>query len=380
MSDRRWYPDVIATDERLAALADLSARLESLPVEKALTHLVDAVDERLLPALAYGWHVTDLEGWRLADTPDKRRQLLRRAIALHRRKGTPWAIKEALKQVGFEVEIIDRTVQRAIYAQFAPLKVDGAWRLDGTRTIRPIERLAAVPQIQDWAQFIARVNLADARDAAGLSLARQLIDEWKPVSRHQIFLLWLLLIADFGAVMQAEHELTARIPKTRLYPWCNASLSTYQDASWRLGRDGEPVRLPQPFGAFSVGERRGAVAGRALRACRAPIALAARLPDLHAALPRERLAPEPQPIVLPPQRLIDRPRRLDGTWRLDHARFGRPFGFRLSHAAVRHRLRFGAFRLGERRITAPPARLTVSGQWRLGASLSPVIEIQRMAA
>lgn len=380
MSDRRWYPDVIATDERLAALADLSARLESLPVEKALTHLVDAVDERLLPVLAYGWHVTDLEGWRLADTPDKRRQLLRRAIALHRRKGTPWAIKEALKQVGFEVEIIDRTVQRAIYAPFMPLKVDGAWRLDGTRTIRPIERLAAVPQIQHWAQFIARVNLADARDADGLALARRLIDEWKPVSRHQIFLLWLLLVADFGAAMRVEQRLHARLPSTRLHPWCNASLSSYPDAAWRLGRDGEPVRLPQPFGAFSVGERRGAVAGRALRACRAPIALAARLPDLHAALPRERLAPEPQPIVLPPQRLIDRPRRLDGTWRLDHARFGRPFGFRLSHAAFRHRLCFGAFRLGERRITAPPARLTVSGQWRLGASLSPVIEIQRMAA
>lgn len=380
MSDRRWYPDVIATDERLAALADLSARLESLPVEKALTHLVDAVDERLLPVLAYGWHVTDLEGWRLADTPAKRRQLLARAIALHRKKGTPWAIKEALKQVGFEVEIIDQTAQRAIYAPFMPLKIDGSWRLDGAHTIRPIERLAAVPQIQHWAQFIARVNLADARDADGLALARRLIDEWKPVSRHQIFLLWLLLVADFGTVMGAQHQLRARLPSTRLYPWCNASLSTYPDAVWRLGRDGEPLRLPQPFGAFRVGERRGAVAGLRLRACRAPIALVARMPVLAADLPRERIAPEPQSVVLPPDRLIDRPRRLDGSWRLHHARMGQSFGFRLSHATFRVRQRFGAFRLGEKRIPPPPARLTLSGHWRLGTGLLPEITVERIAA
>lgn len=362
------------------ALDDATARIGAVPTPIRDLWNPDACPADLLPWLAWALHVTDLEGWRLADTPEKRRAILRRAIALHRKKGTPWAIKEALKQVGFEVEIIDQTAQRALYAPFMPLKIDGSWRLDGAHTIRPIERLAAVPQIQHWAQFIARANLADARDAAGLSLARQLIDEWKPVSRHQIFLLWLLLVADFGAVMGAQHQLRARLPSTRLYPWCNASLSTYPDAVWRLGRDGEPLRLPQPFGAFRVGERRGAVPGRVLRACRAPVALSARLHDLHVGLPRERIAPEPQAIVLPPDRLIDRPRRLDGSWRLHHARMGQPFGFRLSHATFRVRQRFGAFRLGEHRIPAPPARLTVSGQWRLGASLSPVIEVQRMAA
>ncbi|TDQ40950.1 phage tail protein I [Tepidicella xavieri] len=380
MSDRRWYPDVIATDARLAALADLSARLEALPVDKVLAHLVDRVDERLLPTLAWGWHVTDLEGWRLADTPEKRRAILRRAIALHRKKGTPWAIKEALKQVGFEVEIIDQTAQRAIYAPLMPLKIDGSWRLDGAHTIRPIERLAAVPQIQHWAQFIARVNLADARDADGLALARRLIDEWKPVSRHQIFLLWLLLIADFRAAMAAEQQLDVRLPATRLHPWCNASLSAYPDAAWRMGRDGEPVRLPQPFGSFSVGERRGAVPGRVLRGCRAPIAVSGRLPTLDAALPRERLAANRDPIILPPPRLIDRPRRLDGGWRLHHSRFGQAFGFRLAHAAFRRRLRFGDFRLGEGHIAPPPARLTVSGRWRLGQPVTPEITIERIAA
>lgn len=379
MTDR-LAPDVIALDPRLGPLAEATQRIEQLPLDGLLTYLVETVPAAYLPELARQFHIGPMEGWQFVSGDQERRRLIREAIALHRKKGTPWAIKEALKQVGFEVEIIDQTAQRALYAPFMPLQIDGSWRLDGAHTIRPIERLAAVPQIQHWAQFIARVNLADARDAAGLSLARQLIDEWKPVSRHQIFLLWLLLVADFGAVMGAQHQLRARLPSTRLYPWCNASLSTYPDAVWRLGRDGEPLRLPQPFGAFRVGERRGAVPGRVLRACRAPVALSARLHDLHVGLPRERIAPEPQAIVLPPDRLIDRPRRLDGSWRLHHARMGQPFGFRLSHATSRVRQRFGAFRLGEHRIPAPPARLTVSGQWRLGASLSPVIDIQRMAA
>ena len=379
MTDR-LAPDVIALDPRLGPLAEATQRIEQLPLDGLLTYLIETVPAAYLPELARQFHVMGIEGWIFTADDADRRRLIRESIALHRKKGTPWAVKEALKQVGFEVDIIDQTAQRAIYAPFAPLKIDGSWRLDGAHTIRPIERLAAVPQIQHWAQFIARVNLADARDADGLALARRLIDEWKPVSRHQIFLLWLLLVADFGTVMGAQHQLRARLPSTRLYPWCNASLSTYPDAVWRLGRDGEPLRLPQPFGAFRVGERRGAVAGLRLRACRAPIALVARMPVLAADLPRERIAPEPQAIVLPPDRLIDRPRRLDGSWRLHHARMGQPFGFRLSHATLRVRRRFGAFRLGEKRIPPPPARLTLSGHWRLGTGLLPEITVERIAA
>lgn len=379
MTDR-LAPDVIALDPRLGPLAEATQRIEQLPLDGLLTYLIDTVPAAYLPELIRQFHIAGIEGGALDTDEESRRSLIRAAIALHRKKGTPWAIKEALKQVGFEVEIIDQTAQRAIYAPFMPLKIDGSWRLDGAHTIRPIERLAAVPQIQHWAQFIARVNLADARDADGLALARRLIDEWKPVSRHQIFLLWLLLVADFGTVMGAQHQLRARLPSTRLYPWCNASLSTYPDAVWRLGRDGEPLRLPQPFGAFRVGERRGAVAGLRLRACRAPIALVARMPVLAADLPRERIAPEPQSVVLPPDRLIDRPRRLDGSWRLHHARMGQSFGFRLSHATFRVRQRFGAFRLGEKRIPPPPARLTLSGHWRLGTGLLPEITVERIAA
>ena len=153
MPDRSWYPDVIAADERLAALADLSARLEALPVDKALTHLVDAVDARLLPHLAHGWHVTDLEGWRLADTPEKRRAILRRAIALHRKKGTPWAVKEALAISGIEAELAE-------WWQQAPAGAPFTFTVD-----------------------IAAGQPA-AREPAAFEAAQRHVDEWKPVSRH----------------------------------------------------------------------------------------------------------------------------------------------------------------------------------------------------
>jgi phage tail P2-like protein len=370
-----WYPDVVATDARLTALADLSARLESLPVDKALTHLVDTVDARLLPILAHGWHVTDLEGWRLADTVEKRRALLRRAIALHRKKGTPWAIRQALAQVGYDVEIIDQVEQRRRYAAFLPLKVDGSWRLDGGRTIRPIERLAAIPQIQHWAQFVARFNLADVAAYGQLELARALVTEWKPISRHPLWLLWLMLVASFDEMISSGWHFAARLPATRLYHWGNASLSTYTDAKWRLGKDGEPVCLPAAFGAFRVGELRGHVAGRLLREARARVGLSAGIP-IFARMPRETIPPEPVPIVTPPVRLIDRLRRLDGRWRLHHARFHQPFGFHLTHATFRARQRFG-FRLGAY-VEMPPTRLTLSGNWRLGGPRNAEFTITRV--
>lgn len=158
MPDRAWYPDAIATDARLSALADLSARLEALPVDKALTHLVDTVDARLLPHLAHGWHLTDLEGWRLADSTEKRRALLRRAIALHRKKGTVWAVKRAL-------EILNVSAELTEWWQTAPRGAPYTFELTA------------------WAND----NLSD--DDAVLSAAlyarlRRLVEEYKPVRSH----------------------------------------------------------------------------------------------------------------------------------------------------------------------------------------------------
>lgn len=371
MTDR-LAPDVIALDPRLGQLAEATQRIEQLPLDGLLAYLIEAVPAAYLPELARQFHVMGIEGWIFTADDADRRRLIRESIALHRKKGTPWAVRRALDQLGIEAEIIEPERQRQIYAAFGPLLVDGTWRLDGSRVIRPIERLAGVPQLQHWATFFVRINLALAR-SYDMARLRQAVREWAPVSRHPILLEWLEIEAIERTLADYRLLLSKRICAP--YVWPGEQLHGCQHRAWTLGRDGEPVRLPAPFGSFRVGERRGAVAGRLLAARRAQGKQAVSKRVSAWAWRRETLPPDSQPVITPPARLIDRPRRLDGGWRLSHARFGQPFGFRLAHASFRERARFGAFILGEH-VEMPPARLHLSGAWRLGQARAPIFEMR----
>lgn len=52
------------------------------------------------------------------------------------------------------------------------------------------------------------------------------------------------------------------------YPWCGRVISEAASARWSLGIDPQYVRLPQPFGTFRVGEKRGSPLTWRLRPCR----------------------------------------------------------------------------------------------------------------
>lgn len=185
-----WYPDVVATDARQSALADLSARLESLPVDKALTHLVDAVDARLLPHLAEQFHVTGLEGWQLAQTEAQRRALLRRAIALHRHKGTPWAIREALKAVGFNDIEIEEGLPFNRY--------DGAIAFSGSD----------VYAAWGWAQFRVVADAGDDQPITAEQTARvvETVNAWKPARSHLVDVRHRASTMDYAGVSERAHR------------------------------------------------------------------------------------------------------------------------------------------------------------------------------
>lgn len=81
--------------------------VEEIELEKMLVYIIDSVDASALPSLAEQFDVLGYKGFRLAQTELDQRELLKRSIELHRYKGTEWAIKEALKSIGFpEVKII----------------------------------------------------------------------------------------------------------------------------------------------------------------------------------------------------------------------------------------------------------------------------------
>jgi phage tail P2-like protein len=105
------------SDDRNRALLALFERLGDIPWGAVVTTDLDQVPADALPHLAWAWSVLD-EGWDLARGDDDRRDLLRRAILLHRRKGTPWAVRAGLAAIGLPARVIEwyaATPQRPPY-------------------------------------------------------------------------------------------------------------------------------------------------------------------------------------------------------------------------------------------------------------------------
>lgn len=97
-------PHLTALDEMI------EARMAALEIEKVLIYLIDTVDADALLPLAEQFDLLGYRGWKLAKTEADKRALIKKAIELHRYKGTPYAIKEALKSVGFFNTVIQERI------------------------------------------------------------------------------------------------------------------------------------------------------------------------------------------------------------------------------------------------------------------------------
>ena len=86
----------LQNDARMEALARLIARLSVLPTERPLVNLADTVAASALSALGEQFHIMGDEGWNYARTEAERRALIKKAVELHRHKGTPWAVRTAI--------------------------------------------------------------------------------------------------------------------------------------------------------------------------------------------------------------------------------------------------------------------------------------------
>jgi phage tail P2-like protein len=96
-------------DARTPGYAACFADFRDVDLTKLLVNLVDNVDASALPHLAEQFNVYGRSQWQLATTEAAKRSLIKQAIPLHRRKGTPWAVKQAILALGFaEVDLIER--------------------------------------------------------------------------------------------------------------------------------------------------------------------------------------------------------------------------------------------------------------------------------
>ena len=103
------YAHIIERDQRYKILADVGLRLVLLDTPKLMPRLVELVAPEHLILLAESRSILNEDGYWLAESDSARRRLIKGAYELHRKKGTPWAIREIVRRLGFgQVELIER--------------------------------------------------------------------------------------------------------------------------------------------------------------------------------------------------------------------------------------------------------------------------------
>jgi phage tail P2-like protein len=104
---------------RIERAIEYATRLD-LPVDIADLSNPSTCPVHALPWLAWELHV---DNWNIAESEEQKRAVIRSSVAVHRKKGTPWSIREVFRTLGFgEIEIIENVGR---------LSYDGAKHYDG---------------------------------------------------------------------------------------------------------------------------------------------------------------------------------------------------------------------------------------------------------
>ncbi|MFW6057695.1 MAG: phage tail protein [Persicimonas sp.] len=148
-------------DDRFRELDEVAEeRFAALPLSTLLVYLLDHVESSALPALAWQFGALG-DTWSAAESDTERRELLRQAIARRRRRGTPWAIKDALAALGHPaLELQEGT----------KIRRDGSIQRDGFHD-----------RSGHWAKIAVRFDLPDAEVSDALMRA---VKEQKRKSVH----------------------------------------------------------------------------------------------------------------------------------------------------------------------------------------------------
>jgi phage tail P2-like protein len=151
----------LRNDLGMRALETLSARVSGLSLAPTVVYDFDHVEVSALIHLAEQFNVLGDAGWDMASagaSPEaKKRALLKTAVALHRIKGTPYAVQRALELLGVNATLTE-------WFQAVPQGDPYTFRLDAQVTEQP----AGAPAI----------------DATRAEQIKRVVSFWKPASRH----------------------------------------------------------------------------------------------------------------------------------------------------------------------------------------------------
>lgn len=111
MDNKNVIASGISNNELARAFSELVAeRWDNWDLSPFMAYLVDICAPAALPYLAEQFDVDGLQGFAIAENEQQQRDIIKRSIALHKYIGTPWAIREACRTVGFPVIILEEGV------------------------------------------------------------------------------------------------------------------------------------------------------------------------------------------------------------------------------------------------------------------------------
>jgi len=195
-------PPALASDARFASLCELLLEQhEKLPLDKILLYLIDTVPEAALLPLAEQFSMTEEVIWPAVSTPDAKRTLIKQAIALHRTKGTPWVVKQALAAHGYaDCKIIEHSQHLAQWLDAGGELLDGGNMIDGISDLSvPNQHFRFVTH--HWAEYAVRLNAADGvTTRAMMRQIAQICAAYAP-ARARLVTILLFIAAHFDSTI-----------------------------------------------------------------------------------------------------------------------------------------------------------------------------------
>lgn len=167
------------------ALESATARVGAVP--NPLRTLWDpwTCPAETLPWLAWALSV---DTWDNAWPEETKRAVVAGSLSWHRKKGTPWAIKQALANIGYP--IIHLVEYRTYFEEWIAAggrTLDGTWNLAGDVTLDPPEGAGSdirKMQLSHWAEYAIRINVEGPWDREAQRAIRRTAEAYAPERSH----------------------------------------------------------------------------------------------------------------------------------------------------------------------------------------------------
>lgn len=230
-------PQSIAQDSQFqAASTALDTQLQSVQsvVRNVLLYArLDELEDTVLDLL--GWQLS-VDVWSPDLSCQQKRALIRGSIAWHRKKGTPWAVKQLLGYLGYAAEIASCAEARSTWTAAGGAKLDGR-AIDGSWRLVPWRNVTGVDYLEHWAEFSVKFDLGTAERASWNDEIRWAVNTAKPVRCWPVFCYLLALLLEVSVQIETSAYLYKDVRLN--YPFCSLRL----DGSWQVGYDAALVTL-----------------------------------------------------------------------------------------------------------------------------------------